>query len=165
MKSFTSASGKITVPISRPSNTAPPVRRAKRRWNSTNSARTSGRAATLDAAWATVSLRSSRPFRSSARNCWAACNGSAPFNTCAPTARYNNPVSKCAMPKCFAIARLIEPFPAAAGPSMAINKLMGFPRRYRPAWSTQNLLLGPVAIHQQFHSNRLYLQKKYAQPF
>ena len=49
-KSFASASGQITVPMSRPSSTAPPSRRAKRRWKSSSAARTSGSAATFDAA-------------------------------------------------------------------------------------------------------------------
>jgi len=49
-KIFTRAPGQITVPMSRPSSTAPSSRAAKRRCRSTSSARTCGKAATTDAA-------------------------------------------------------------------------------------------------------------------
>ena len=46
-KIFTSASGQMTVPMSRPSSTAPARRAAKPRWKSSSAARTSGMAATM----------------------------------------------------------------------------------------------------------------------
>ena len=49
-KIFTSASGQITVPISRPSSTAPGGFAANWRWNSTNASRTRGMAETTEAA-------------------------------------------------------------------------------------------------------------------
>ena len=58
-KSFTSASGQTTVPMSRPSSTAPGSRRAKPRWKSSSAALTSGMTATIEAAAPTASLRKS----------------------------------------------------------------------------------------------------------
>ena len=49
-KIFTSASGQMTVPMSRPSSTAPGGRAAKSRWKATSAARTSGMAETTEAA-------------------------------------------------------------------------------------------------------------------
>ncbi len=49
-KNFTSASGQITVPMSRPSSTAPAGSAAKARWACRSTARTAGMAATLEAA-------------------------------------------------------------------------------------------------------------------
>ena len=49
-KIFTSASGQITVPMSRPSSTAPGGCAAKSRWKSNSAARTAGIAETIEAA-------------------------------------------------------------------------------------------------------------------
>ena len=57
-KIFTSASGKTTVPMSRPSSTAPGGARPKLRWNASSAARTSGTAETSDAASPTAWLLS-----------------------------------------------------------------------------------------------------------
>src|SRR6056297_3369237 len=86
-KSFTSASGQITVPMSRPSSTAPPARRAKAFWKSRSAARTSGTDATLLAAAPTSPVLSPSRRRSSALSARAASSGSAPSSTARPTAR------------------------------------------------------------------------------
>ena len=57
-KIFTSASGKMTVPMSRPSSTAPGGVRPKLRWNASSAPRTSGIAETSEAASPTAWLLS-----------------------------------------------------------------------------------------------------------
>src|SRR5581483_770840 len=49
-KIFTSAPGQITVPMSRPSSTAPPGRAAKPRWKASSASRTGAKAEVIDAA-------------------------------------------------------------------------------------------------------------------
>ena len=69
-KIFTSASGQMTVPMSRPSSTAPPGRAAKARCASISAARTPGIAATTEAAsaiWRVRSVASSKSVRPSPR--------------------------------------------------------------------------------------------------
>ncbi len=59
MKSFTSASGHTTVPMSRPSRTAPPGRAGERRCSTRTARRTAGMAATIEAASPAAVERSS----------------------------------------------------------------------------------------------------------
>ena len=70
-KIFTSASGQITVPMSRPSSTAPGGVAAKSRWNSSSAARTSGIAETIEAAsptsWRLSAVSSKRAGSSALR--------------------------------------------------------------------------------------------------
>ena len=99
--SFTGASGKITVPMSRPSSTAPRAA-AKPRWKSSSAARTAGMAAT--AAGGGIGRRAAQvgalqvlrlQARAAAAAAAAGSAGSPPASsTRRPTARYSRPVSR-----------------------------------------------------------------------
>gem|GEM_PF-7002493 len=134
------ADGAITVPISRPSSTAPPSCPAKARCRSSSAARTSGIAETSEAHRAASSVRiagSSNQRESKRRAATSALLTLRDSLTLQPTARYNSPVSRCGSAKCTASAREIVPLPEAAGPSTAITSLCtigpGYKPRVRPA--------------------------------
>src|SRR5467141_345793 len=149
-KIFSGASGKTTVPMSRPSTTTPPSQSstALRCWVFTQ-VRTSGMAANADTclvtrslriAWSTstpaTSGRKTSPTRTrrtgslSARPRIFWPDHPSPFSpppspmlsrAASVSARYSAPESRCAQPSCSATRPAVELLPDAAGPSMAMS--------------------------------------------
>ena len=134
---MTSASGKTTEPMSRPSTTPPPRSATHCRWRSTSTARTPGLAATADTAPLTSGPRmasvtsvavdltrspTAMARRGPARPPPRGRPASMPRSRAAQaTARYMAPVSRRSRPSRSARARETVDLPEPAGPSMAMT--------------------------------------------
>src|SRR6266704_2712948 len=164
-KIFSSAWGKTTVPISRPSITMPPPAPA-RCCSATRTARTAAIVASRDAACATSGVRiasvTSRPSRmtrfftpvaacsevggrsSMCVSCASAARrASSSIGTCrlsafSASARYIAPLSRYTYPRTSAIRRATLLFPEPAGPSMVMVS-------FRISWHNRSSLCGQIS--------------------